>query len=70
MNKNTIKLDVTLNEAKKIFEALGKLPFEEVYELIGKLNEQVNAGYTPPAVEEEEQSKKSKQVHLKRNQGQ
>lgn len=33
---------VTLDEAKKIFEALGKQPFSEVYELIGKLNDQVN----------------------------
>lgn len=37
-----IKFEVTLDEAKKIFEALGKLPFAEVYELIGKLNDQVN----------------------------
>lgn len=41
---NDIKFEVTLDEAKKIFEALGKLPFAEVYELIGKLNDQVNQG--------------------------
>ncbi len=45
MEKKTITLEVTLNEAKKIFEALGKQPFEEVYELIGKLNDQINTGY-------------------------
>jgi len=33
---------LTLDETKKIFEALGKEPFSEVYELIGKLNDQVN----------------------------
>lgn len=37
-----VKFEVTLDEAKKIFEALGKLPFAEVYELIGKLNDQAN----------------------------
>lgn len=37
-----VKFVVTLDEAKKIFEALGKLPFADVYELIGKLNDQAN----------------------------
>ena len=40
-----VKFEVTLDEAKKIFEALGKLPFAEVYELIGKLNDQANAAF-------------------------
>ncbi|UII30617.1 hypothetical protein LVD17_20195 [Fulvivirga ulvae] len=40
-----VKFEVTLDEAKKIFEALGKLPFAEVYELIGKLNDQANDGF-------------------------
>jgi hypothetical protein len=38
----TIKFSLTLEEANKIFKALGKEPFNEVYELIGKLNEQAN----------------------------
>lgn len=38
----TIFLQVTVDEAALIFKALGKLPFESVYELIGKLNEQAN----------------------------
>lgn len=37
-----INLQVTMEEAKLIFQALGKMPFEEVYELIGDLNQQVN----------------------------
>lgn len=44
MEKNTIhvQLNITLEEANLIFKALGTLPFSEVYELIGKLNEQAN----------------------------
>jgi hypothetical protein len=37
-----LKFSITLDEANKIFKALGKEPFNEVYELIGKLNEQAN----------------------------
>ncbi len=42
--KKEQKLNITINleEAKLIFKALGKMPFEQVYELIGHLNEQVN----------------------------
>ena len=38
-----IQFELTLEEANLIFKALGKLPFADVYELIGKLNEQANA---------------------------
>lgn len=38
-----LHISLSLEEAKLIFKALGKMPFEEVYELIGHLNEQVNA---------------------------
>lgn len=41
-----VKFEVTLDEAKKIFEALGKMPFVDVYELIGKLNDQANVSLT------------------------
>ena len=37
-----IQLSVTVEEGNLIFKGLSKLPFEEVYELIGKLNEQAN----------------------------
>jgi hydrogenase maturation factor len=41
-NSGTINFSVSIDEANKIFKALGNLPFVEVYELIGKLNEQAN----------------------------
>lgn len=42
MKSETVVFDLTIAEANLIFKALGKLPFEEVYELIGKLNTQAN----------------------------
>jgi hypothetical protein len=41
-----VVFSVTLEEANTIFKALGSLPFSEVYELIGKLNEQANQQLT------------------------
>lgn len=37
-----VQFTITLKDANLILKALGKLPFEEVYELIGKLNVQAN----------------------------
>lgn len=37
-----LELKMTTDEVKLVFQGLGKLPFEEVFELIGKLNIQVN----------------------------
>jgi hypothetical protein len=37
-----VTFTLSLEEANKIFKALSNLPFGEVYELIGKLNEQAN----------------------------
>lgn len=45
----TIRFDLTIEEANLIFSALGKLPFNQVYELIGKLNAQANAQYPLPS---------------------
>jgi hypothetical protein len=44
MKKNTptVTFTLSLEEANKIFKALSNLPFGEVYELIGKLNDQAN----------------------------
>jgi hypothetical protein len=42
-NNPTITFQVSLDEANKIFKALGSLPFADVYELIGKLNDQANS---------------------------
>lgn len=53
-----ISLDVTIDEANLILEALGQLPFVKVYTLIGKLQEQarrqlngadISAGDSPDA---------------------
>ncbi len=43
---STIYFELTLEEANLIFKALGKMPFADVYELIGKLNEQANVQLT------------------------
>jgi hypothetical protein len=40
--RTELKFTVSLEEANKIFKALGREPFQEVYELIGNLNEQAN----------------------------
>lgn len=37
-----INLQLTIEEVSLVFKGLGKLSFEEVYELIGKINTQVN----------------------------
>ena len=41
-NQPKVSFQVTVEQANVIFKALGKLPFEDVYELIGSLNEQAN----------------------------
>jgi hypothetical protein len=38
----TVTFALTLDEANVIFKALGKMPFEQVYELIGKMHGQAN----------------------------
>jgi hypothetical protein len=47
-----INFQITIEEANLIFKALGKLPFADVYELIGKLNEQANAQLNPNVQED------------------
>jgi len=37
-----LKLDLTIDEVNLILKALGNLPFSEVFELIGKINEQAS----------------------------
>lgn len=54
MNSTPIQFLVTLEEANLIFKALGKLPFADVYALIGKLNEQANNQLAPQEDMEEE----------------
>lgn len=38
----TLNLALTIEETNVIMKALGRLPFNEVYTLIGKINEQAN----------------------------
>ncbi len=38
----TVTFALTLDEANLLFKALGKMPFEQVYELIGKMHGQAN----------------------------
>ncbi|MFA0964171.1 hypothetical protein AB9P05_20345 [Roseivirga sp. BDSF3-8] len=51
-----LALRVSLDEANLIMKALGELPFKDVYELIGKLNEQANNQLKPGEKENEKDS--------------
>ena len=46
-----VTFTVTVKEANMIFKALSKFPFEEVFELIGKLNEQSNQQLQTPSTQ-------------------
>lgn len=41
-NNKTIQLELNFEEVNIILKALGNLPFNEVYDLIGKIHEQAN----------------------------
>lgn len=41
-NNKNIKLELNFEEVNIILKALGNLPFNEVYDLIGKIHEQAN----------------------------
>jgi hypothetical protein len=59
--KPKVTFELSLEEANLIFKALGKLPFEEVYELIGKMNEQANHQLKTPKNGIASQSKHAEQ---------
>ena len=42
-NEENIILKLQLDDIKIIMNALAKLPFENVYEIIGKINNQTNS---------------------------
>ena len=42
MNDKNIQLDLNFEKVNLILKALGKMPFNEVYELIGEIHEQAN----------------------------
>lgn len=41
-NDKNIQLDLSFEEINIILKALGNLPFNEVYDLIGKIHDQAN----------------------------
>lgn len=43
MENKHIQLDLNFEEINVILKALGNLPFNEVYDLIGKIHEQANS---------------------------
>jgi len=43
-----ISLQLTLGEINQILEALGSVPYREVYQLIGKIKEQAQAQLQQP----------------------
>lgn len=50
-----MKIELTLNEINLIMQALGNMPYAQVFELIHKVREQAQAQLNQPANEEQEQ---------------
>ncbi|TAF35405.1 MAG: hypothetical protein EAZ57_04915 [Cytophagales bacterium] len=57
MKKNTIFLELSLEEANMILKSLGQQPFNQVYELIGKINAQANDQLRQPEAQPSQSSK-------------
>ena len=47
-----MKLDLTINEVNAIMQALGNMPYAQVFELVQKIREQAQAQINQPATEE------------------
>lgn len=43
LSSKNINLNLTFDEVNLVLKALGSLPFNQVYELIGKIHDQANA---------------------------
>jgi hypothetical protein len=43
MNDKNIQLELSFEEVNLVLKALGQMPFNQVYELIGSIHEQANA---------------------------
>ncbi|MFS2002760.1 hypothetical protein ACEN9F_03945 [Duganella sp. CT11-25] len=52
-NSNGIQLDLTAEQANLILEGLAELPFKQVFELIGHLNQQAQAAFAAAGGEPE-----------------
>lgn len=47
-----MKLDLTINEVNAIMQALGNMPYAQVFELVQKIREQAQAQINQPTQEE------------------
>ena len=53
MNDNKpVQLDLSLSEVNQILESLGQLPYIQVYQLIGKIQQQAQAQLHQPMLQE------------------
>jgi hypothetical protein len=50
-----VKLELTINEINIIMQALGNMPYAQVFELVQKIREQAQPQITPLASEENAQ---------------
>ena len=50
-----MKLDLTINEVNIIMQALGNMPYAQVFELVQKIREQAQSQIAVPANEENAQ---------------
>ncbi len=57
-----LHFQMSLEEANLVFKALGELPFKDVFELIGKLNEQANAQLQNPVQLQKKIQKKESEL--------
>lgn len=49
-NDEQLTLEITIDEANIILDALGNMPFKQVYTLIGKIQEQAGAQLSDEAI--------------------
>ena len=49
---SNIRLDLGVDDVNLVLEALGKLPFVQVYQLIGRIQSQAQAQVQPPGADQ------------------
>lgn len=63
MNDNRpVQLDLNLSEVNQILEALGQLPYIQVYQLIGKIQHQAQAQLHQPMLQESQNNREANSV--------
>jgi hypothetical protein len=50
-----MKLELTIQEVNAVMQALGNMPYAQVFELVQKIREQAQSQLNAPATEENEQ---------------